>query len=66
MNHRIPFNLLFINKKKRTRHLVYFAVQVDDRVTIKEYETIVKFVDLFTELKKTAEHETEGDINGVQ
>ena len=41
-----------IKKKKRTRHLVDFAIPVEHRVKIKESETIKKYLDLARELKK--------------
>ena len=45
---------MFINKKKKkTCHLVDFAVPADHRVKIKEREKIDKFADLDRKLKKT-------------
>ena len=41
------------NKKKRTSHVVNFAVRVDHTVKKKEYEKIYKYLDLVRELKKT-------------
>ena len=48
-------------KKKRTYHQVDFAVLVDHKVKIKENEKIDKYLDLTRELKKVAEHYSDGD-----
>ena len=45
-------NLIIINKKKRTCRIVDFAVPVDHRVKLKEYEKRDKYLDLARELKK--------------
>ena len=50
-------------QKKRTCQIVNFAVLVDHRVKIKENEKIDKYLELARELKKTMEHEGDGDIN---
>ena len=41
-----------INKKKRTCHIVDFAVPADHRVKLKEIEKKDKYLDLTRELKK--------------
>ena len=45
-------NLLLIDKKKRTCHLVDIASTVDHRVKIKERVKVEKYLDLARELKK--------------
>ena len=41
-----------INNKKKTCHLVDFAVSADNQVKVKESEKIYKYLDLARELKK--------------
>ena len=50
-------------KKKRTCRIVDFAVPADHRVKLKESEKRDEYLDLARELKKTMEHESDGDIN---
>ena len=45
-------DLVLINKKKRTCHIVDFAVPADHRVKLKEIEKKAKYLDLARELKK--------------
>ena len=45
-------DLVLINKKKRTCHIVDFAVPADHRVKLKEIEKKDKYLDLARELKK--------------
>ena len=54
-DHLIPArrpDLVLINKKKRTCHIVDFAVPADHRVKLKEIEKKDKCLDLAKELKK--------------
>ena len=55
-DHRIPARkpdlILIIKKKKRTCHLVNFALRENHRVKIKESEKIDKYLDLAGERKK--------------
>ena len=44
-------DLVLINKKKRTYHLVNFVVPADHRVKIKESEKINKYLDFDKKLK---------------
>ena len=55
--------LMIINNKKRTYWIVNFAVPADHRVNLKEIEKKDKYLDLARELKKTVEHESDGDTN---
>ena len=55
MDHQIPArrpDLIIINKKKRTRKIVNFAVPEDHRIKLKECEKKDKYLDLARELKK--------------
>ena len=64
MDHQISTrrpDQVLINKKKRTCHLVDFAVPGDYRVKIKESEMIDKYLDLSRE-KKAVEHEDDSDF----
>ena len=45
-------DLMLINKKKRTCHLIGFAVLVDNWVKIKENQKVGKYLDFARELKK--------------
>ena len=54
---------VIVKKKKRTCRIVDFAFPVDQRVKIKESKKSEKYVDLAKELKRTMEHEGDGDIN---
>ena len=56
-------DLVFINKKKRTRHLADFAAKADHRVKEKENETLDKYSELARELKKAVEYERDSDTN---
>ena len=54
-DHLIPArrpDLVLINKKKRTCHIVDFAILTDPRVKLKEIEKKDKYLDLTRELKK--------------
>ena len=51
-------DLVFINKKKRTC-LIDFAMQVDDRVKVKEDEKL----NLTREQKKMPQHDGDSDTN---
>ena len=67
MDHLIPTrrpDLKIINKKKRTRKIVDFAVPADNRVKLKECEKKDKYLDLARELKKTMEHACDNYTNG--
>ena len=61
---RQPY-LVIVNKtkKKRTCRIADFAVPVDNRVQLNESENKDKYQDLVRELKKTAEHDCDGDTN---
>ena len=55
MDHLIPsrrLDLVLINMKKRTCHLVDFAISANHREKIKESEKIDKYLDLARKLKK--------------
>ena len=55
MDHQIPARRLdfkIINKKERTCKIVDFAVPVDHRIKLKEWEKRDKYLDLARELKK--------------
>ena len=56
-------DLVLINKKKRTCHLVDFAVPVDHRVKVKESKKINKYLDLVRKTEKTVEHKVEDRAN---
>ena len=56
-------DLMIIKKKKRTCHLVIFAVSADLKIKRKTNENIDKYLDLARELKKAAKHEGDGDTN---
>ena len=63
IDHSIPLRMLdlvLINKKKRTCHLVDISVPADHWVKMKESEDINKYLDLTRELKKL---DHEGDTN---
>ena len=45
-------DLIIINKKKRTCKIVDFAVPVDHKIKLKEYEKKDKYLDLAKGLKK--------------
>ena len=49
--------------KKRTYQIVDFAVPVDHRIKLSESEKRDKYPDHARELKKTMEHENDGDTN---
>ena len=54
-DHLIPArrpDLVLIDKKRKTCHLVDFAVPADHRVKMKEREKIDKYLDLARELRK--------------
>ena len=50
-------------QKKRTCKIVDFAILSDHKVKLKENEKREKHQDLTRELKKTIEHESNGDTN---
>ena len=50
-------------KKKRTCKIVDSAVLANYRVKLKESKKKDKYLDLARELKKTVEHESEGDTD---
>ena len=55
MNHLIParkLDLVMVNKKKRTGHLVDFAVSANYKIKMKESEKINKYLDLAREMKQ--------------
>ena len=54
---------MIVDKKKRTCRIVDFAVPVDHRVNLKESEKRDECLDLAIELKKTLEHEGDGETN---
>ena len=56
-------DLLLVKNKKRTCRMVDFAAQVDHGVKLKESENENKYLNLARELKKTMEHESDGDIS---
>ena len=58
-------DLSIVNKKKKKRNfqIVDFAVSPDHKVKLKESEKRDNYLDLTRELKKTKEHESEGDIS---
>ena len=45
-------DVIIINKKKRTRKIVYFVVPADYRIKLKECKKKDKYLDLARELKK--------------
>ena len=51
------------NKKKRTCRILNFAILAKHRVKLKESEKRYKYRDLARELKKTMEHESDGNTN---
>ena len=54
-DHQIPArrpDLVLIDKKRNTCHLMDFAVPADHRIKMKESEKINKYFDLARELKK--------------
>ena len=54
-DHQIPArrpDLVVINKKERTCHLIDFAIPADHRVKLKKIEKKDKYLDLARELKK--------------
>ena len=55
-------NLDIDNKKMRTYWIVDFPVPADHRVKLKENKKSDNYLDLARELKKTIEHEGDGDI----
>ena len=54
-------DLVIINRKKRTIRIMDFTVPADHSVKFKEIEKRDKYLDLARELKKTMEHENDGD-----
>ena len=50
-------------KKKRICKIVDLAVPANHRIKLKECEKKDKYLDLARELKKTMEHESDGDTN---
>ena len=56
-------DLVLINKKKITCHLVEFAVPTDHIMKVEKSEKIDKYLDLARELKKNVKYEGEGDTN---
>ena len=57
-------DLIIINKKKRTRKIVDFAVPADHRIKLKESEKEDKYLDLAREfLKKTMKYEGGDNTN---
>ena len=54
---------VIIDKKKRTCRIVDYVIPADHRVKLKENKKKDKYLDLARELKKTKEHEIDGDIN---
>ena len=65
-DHLIPArrpDLVVINKKERTCHLIDFAVPADHRVKLKKIEKKDKYLDLAREPKKNMEHEGESRTN---
>ena len=57
-------DIVIVDKKKKTYRSVDFAVPADHRVKMKEREKKYKRVDIAKDLKKTMEHESDGDTNG--
>ena len=60
-DHLIPArrpDLMIINKRKRIRKTVDFAVPADHRINLKESEKKDKYLKLTRELKKPVEHES--------
>ena len=65
-DHLIPArrpDLIIINKKKRIRKIVDFAVPADHRINLKESEKKDKYLDLARESKKAVEHESNDCAN---
>ena len=65
-DYRIPPrrpDLVIFNNKMRTCQILDFAIPAHNRVKIKESENKDKYLDLVKELKKTMEHESDGDTN---
>ena len=50
-------------QKKRTCQIVDFVIPADHKVKLKESEKRDKYQDLVRELKKTVDHECDGDTN---
>ena len=65
MNFSRPENpdLVLINKKIKSSHLVDSAVPANLIEKLKENEKIFKYLGLTRELKKTVENEGDGDSN---
>ena len=66
MDHQISASqpdLIIINNNKRTCKIIDFAVPADHSVKLKEGEKKDKYLPLARELKKTVEHESDGDTN---
>ena len=56
-------DLVTVNKKQRTCRIENIAVPANHRVKLKKSKKRDKYLDLARELKKTMEHETDGDTN---
>ena len=56
-------DLIIINKKKRTRKILDFAVPADHRIKLKECAKKDKYLDLARELKKATEHADDNYTN---
>ena len=56
-------DLVIINNNNNNKRIVNFEVPADHRVKLKESEKNDKYLDLARELKKSVEHENDGDIN---
>ena len=56
---------MLINEKKRTCHLVEFIIPKTP-VKMKESEKRDKYLDLSREIKKTGEHEDDGNNNSLR
>ena len=66
MNHLISArrpDQVIIDKKKKTDRVVYFSVSIDHRVKMIGSGKRYKYLDFSRELKKTEEHESDGDTN---
>ena len=59
---RQPDRIIF-NKKERNCRIVYFAVLVDHRIKLKEYEKRDKYLNFARELKKAVEYESDDYTN---
>ena len=56
-------NLMIVNKKENLPNSVDFVIPADHRILSKESEKRYKYLYFARELKKTMEHESDGEAN---